>query len=1249
MIVAMFGFAGLAFAHGGNGHRPKHTTAKKLMSDDPAVPGDEIPPQGNLNLSAVPVNDTCAGAIELFLGISQKVDSVNAADDYQTPATAACYPSLPNGAGQDTQIPTDAPGRDVVFKFTAPAAGKYSVRLVVDAVTDDFRNQNGVLYLVDGPGCFGSGVVSCLKGANREMSRAFSSSIGSANNHGEEVNCVSLAAGQTVYPVFDDFIANNAGSNPKIEVLPCIEETEPNDTPGTANAYQCDLEGYTHVPPTAHCHLGTKDGQACRRTTPLDVSFTQTDLDCDPRCIGGPNNGLTCSRTTPAIPNSTTFCNPVTDVGAICAGTCVIDSQCVFGPTPGAACTATCDGGPRAGQFCSAITGCGTGFVCVQNLSCGNGTTQNPAPGKCTTENNEGDADFYALGNVAAGSKIFAAIDANTANDYDWRMRVTTTTDTLQFDDDDGNFVSGDGAPVIAGAVAAGGDTFVKVSKTQPRVSEPYHLNAIVRPPIAAAQLESEFNPNGINNTIYYYWPSNTVAAQTITNGGYVKGDFTALDSDCWKFCVNKGDLMHWYGDGNPLRTFPPTLGQLAQPIPYDSDGAGISNFIFGANARKNDLPTVASATLHGLTPAVTSSYETYRATYTGQIEVCMYEPSSRVTPAPIPAYSPGAWAGSFGVNCGPVDDCTTIPADISATKTVNPGPYHTGDILTYTITINNAGPGIAADVHLQDFVDPNVVYLSLEVLDGFDKDKDGLEGDNTACFLLPTPGANDAFVDCISGSIAPGASVTYILKVQINGCTGDVDIFNSATIDSRTPDPTSSTCDVLNIFTGSVDSLPCENPSVSISATDIGTCNDLVCDEVSCTANLCTSGDTCVDGACVSGGDLDCDDHSVCTNDSCDPATGCVNDASQLGDLCDNTGGNQCLEDYCDPVTFCQVRPVSCDDGNACTDDSCDPASGCHHATHVCDDGSSCTIDSCDPASGCQSAPANCDDGQCCTNDSCDEILGCVHTPNTNPPTFTTQPSLGACALLWPPEHGYVDVSLASTGVVASSQCGIASIGFNSCSSSQEETAHGTGDGNTTWDCSYSADTLSLRAERNGVCSPLGRVYTSSVSATDVCGNTATSNSFDIGVWHDRGHGPRLPHLSANPGSNLQDTRSDDAGFSNGTYGTGCGPGFNPACDEAGQQHDSSDADPEVEISQIAAISVGNLHIGKSGQNALLTWTTPGPQGQVTRFHVYRLDPATLFWTMIAELPKTSNSYLDPVMADGLSHNYKIAAVIKP
>jgi hypothetical protein len=259
----------------------------------------------------------------------------------------------------------------------------------------------------------------------------------------------------------------------------------------------------------------------------------------------------------------------------------------------------------------------------------------------------------------------------------------------------------------------------------------------------------------------------------------------------------------------------------------------------------------------------------------------------------------------------------------------------------------------------------------------------------------------------------------------------------------------------------------------------------------------------------------------------------------------------------------------------------------------------------------------------------------------------FVTQPSLGACAILWPPQHGYVDFSIADTGAAVTSTSGIASIGFASCHSSQPENGAGVGDGNSTRDCVYEPGALHLRAERDGVCSPVGRVYSSSIVAVDVCGNSTTSNSFDVGVWHDRDHGPTESAVySASPGSNQNDVRSGV----NGSYGAGCGPG-NAACGESGQPHDSSDADPEMEIEQSASIGVNDLRLGRAnGGHVQLTWTEPSHAAgiNVTKFHIYRLDPLTLFWTQIAEVTKQTTSYVEPVLSDGLNHGYKVTAVIK-
>jgi hypothetical protein len=286
-----------------------------------------------------------------------------------------------------------------------------------------------------------------------------------------------------------------------------------------------------------------------------------------------------------------------------------------------------------------------------------------------------------------------------------------------------------------------------------------------------------------------------------------------------------------------------------------------------------------------------------------------------------------------------------------------------------------------------------------------------------------------------------------------------------------------------------------------------------------------------------------------------------------------------------------------------------------------------------------------DCDDGNCCTIDACSPATGCTHTPITTAPAFVQQPSLGTCAMLWPPQHGYADFTVADTGASATSTCGIASINFVSCNSSQPENGSGVGDGNSTRDCVYEPGAVHLRAERDGACSPIGRVYTMQLIAVDVCGNATTSSPFEVGVWHDRGDGPTSGTVfHGNGGTN--DTRNG----TNGTYGPGCGPG-NTACGEVGQPRDHSDADPEAEISQSASISVNDLRIEKErGGNLRLSWTQPAHEAgiNVTRFHIYRLDPATLFWTQIAEVSKQTTSYADPILNDGNDWQYKVTAMIK-
>ena len=235
------------------------------------------------------------------------------------------------------------------------------------------------------------------------------------------------------------------------------------------------------------------------------------------------------------------------------------------------------------------------------------------------------------------------------------------------------------------------------------------------------------------------------------------------------------------------------------------------------------------------------------------------------------------------------------------------------------------------------------------------------------------------------------------------------------------------------------------------LACDDSNPCTDDWCDPVagckhannakSCSdGSACTVGDVCLDGACKSGGLLDCNDKNSCTSDACNPGAGspavacthvpltgpacsdgnaCTkNDACNAGqckgtsDSCND--GNECTNDACDPAkgcvyTFnsaacddsnactkgdqcvagsCQGIAASCDDANPCTDDSCDPAGGCIHAanTATCSDGSSCTSGDHCADKVCAGTLVDCDDSNVCTTDWCDPTEGCKHSNNTAP-----------------------------------------------------------------------------------------------------------------------------------------------------------------------------------------------------------------------------------------------------------------------
>jgi len=204
--------------------------------------------------------------------------------------------------------------------------------------------------------------------------------------------------------------------------------------------------------------------------------------------------------------------------------------------------------------------------------------------------------------------------------------------------------------------------------------------------------------------------------------------------------------------------------------------------------------------------------------------------------------------------------------------------------------------------------------------------------------------------------------------------------------------------------------------PGPEVDCNDLNPCTDDTCgpagiclhknNTAACNdGNACTLNDVCKNGACSYASVLSCEDDTPCTTDSCDPAKGCVHSLNTAA--CDD--GNVCtLNDTCAAGVCKGKSTLTCDDLNPCTDDSCDPAAGCKFVpnTASCDDGNACTAsDTCVNAACKGKLPVSCTDGNLCTDDWCDPDLGCQHSDNTAPcsdGSLCTQDdacSNGACA----------------------------------------------------------------------------------------------------------------------------------------------------------------------------------------------------------------------------------------------------------
>ncbi|MBK6424952.1 MAG: HYR domain-containing protein [Blastocatellia bacterium] len=169
--------------------------------------------------------DTCDIAVPLGLNVPTNGTNLNTGNDYELAPGSACFPA--------PLVPTTGPGSDVVYSFTAPAAGNYAFRLNNRAsVFVDY-----VIYLSStcpSPSKEGPVVVDCFA----------ASRTGSFS--GGEISCVTLAAGQQVFLFVDSptttGIFRSGNFSVVVELCEALE-SEANDTPATADPLGCGVIG----------------------------------------------------------------------------------------------------------------------------------------------------------------------------------------------------------------------------------------------------------------------------------------------------------------------------------------------------------------------------------------------------------------------------------------------------------------------------------------------------------------------------------------------------------------------------------------------------------------------------------------------------------------------------------------------------------------------------------------------------------------------------------------------------------------------------------------------------------------------------------------------------------------------------------------------------------------------------------------------------------------------------------------------
>ncbi|HEX5043614.1 MAG TPA: hypothetical protein VFV75_11950 [Candidatus Polarisedimenticolaceae bacterium] len=448
------------------------------------------------------------------------------------------------------------------------------------------------------------------------------------------------------------------------------------------------------------------------------------------------------------------------------------------------------------------------GAYSIEAWSCGQETESNGTPATanafaaCPTEGaigTTGDVDFFSLGTPANNTRVFAMADGIQTNDADFDLRVTSATDTLEFDDANNSLPWGELGPNVAGTRLTGTASYLRVNHhTSSRVAEPYQLFRVLQPP-GGDPYNSSSSPEQRD------LENDTLEGAEAAGNDYYRGTLASIDDlDAFRFCAVAGDWITVGVDMDPGRNNTPinSMGLL-----YDQNGDPLVTMEDAAATGTSTTP--GAGNLAATTPSSNGEAVAWRARYTGAYyAAAAMDPDGTGT---LPASAD--YLVSIGVNCqsGAARSARLV------TDLTGPVSVTAGSTFSYHVILSNTGTNTALGAAFTDVLPAGVQFLEVT----------GSGTDAGFCDVVPAVGSSGTLhcqVDCLR----PGGSWDFNVVVRATSCQGNGSVANSVTATSLTA-----------LAGGSVLA-----DNVSTTVTDDGTCDD---------GNACTVGDTCSAGACVS------------------------------------------------------------------------------------------------------------------------------------------------------------------------------------------------------------------------------------------------------------------------------------------------------------------------------------------------------------------------------------------------------------